>query len=409
MFILSALEIVAYYVVIYNTDERFSKDSKMVMVWSSLMIIEGTLVGYFNVPLRMLWGFLFAVIAFKVLMRIPYLQGLFLHVFVIVILATVQICQMVVLLIVKNTTYSFFNGVIINSILIVAVYFIVRIFPLNKVLVFYLKKQSFINTLMFVLLVPVVFYSIIWDSNQANSWQYVSLIFTAIIIWTLIVIILFLEIVKINEGRKIAKIYNEYYPILERLIDEVKTKQHDYKNHLQALYSIAELDRNTQIATYIEDVMQTSYKNEKFLNTNNNIISALLYSKNSELQSKNIEFEFIYDMPLPSYPLKDYEMVEVIGNLIDNAKDAALVSGDRDKRITITMKNDSDHKIIEVANTGLPISQDMINNILKKGYSTKGDNRGYGLYNINKIVESYYGKIEIVNSVGWITVTLVFP
>ncbi|MFT5875328.1 MAG: two-component system sensor histidine kinase AgrC [Clostridium sp.] len=46
------------------------------------------------------------------------------------------------------------------------------------------------------------------------------------------------------------------------------------------------------------------------------------------------------------------------------------------------------NNIVEVRNSGKTISPDKIENIFKRGFSTKeGNNRGYGLYNIKKIAE----------------------
>ncbi|NMM61772.1 GHKL domain-containing protein [Clostridium sp. P21] len=36
-----------------------------------------------------------------------------------------------------------------------------------------------------------------------------------------------------------------------------------------------------------------------------------------------------------------------------------------------------------------------ISSILKKGFSTKGENRGYGLYNVKKIVKNSGGKLQL--------------
>jgi two-component system sensor histidine kinase AgrC len=246
--------------------------------------------------------------------------------------------------------------------------------------------------------------------DQANHWRYILLGLTLIIIWTLMVIIVFFVIVKVKEGRKINKIYTDYNPILERLIDETRTKQHDFKNHIQAIYSIAEMDKHTKIIKYIDDIILTSTKkNENFLNTNNGIISSLLFSKSCEMNSMGIEFEFKYDMPLPVYPLKDNEMVKVLCNLVDHARDATLFAENSNKKISITMKKKDHNKMIMITNTGIPISQEIISNILKKGYSTRSKNSGYKLYNVNKIIKKYGGKIEIVNSINMITVIVMLP
>ena len=51
--------------------------------------------------------------------------------------------------------------------------------------------------------------------------------------------------------------------------------------------------------------------------------------------------------------------------------------------------------VIEVSNSVSNFTEDMIPSISKIRFSTKGTGRGYGIYNINKIVNKYKGKINM--------------
>ena len=42
---------------------------------------------------------------------------------------------------------------------------------------------------------------------------------------------------------------------------------------------------------------------------------------------------------------------------------------------------------------GLNINNEDLEKFFKKGFSSKGDNRGYGLYNVKKIINKYNGSI----------------
>ena len=52
---------------------------------------------------------------------------------------------------------------------------------------------------------------------------------------------------------------------------------------------------------------------------------------------------------------------------------------------------------IEVSNESEMINERMIKEFFKKGYSDKGENRGYGLYNVKKICEEYGAAIICKN------------
>lgn len=405
--ILITLETVFIMIMAYKIDPRMKKNNKKIPVWAFGIAVEAQIASIFEIPFRMFWGIIVMVILLKLLMKIPIIQGVFINIMITIAGFFTQAIMMIPLYALHRTTYTFDNGLIVNVGMILILLIISIKLPIDKAMPFYMERQRLINTLIMIIIVPLVLYSVIWDSNQTTSWQYISLVFTGIIIWTLVVVIVFLEILKIKENKKITQIYNEYNPILQNLIDEVRTKQHDYKNHIQALYSMAELNSDTRITEYIDGLLQNTNNHEQFLKTNNYVVSALLYSKSRELEDKGIQFKFQHDQPLPEYPLKDYELVEVIGNLIDNARDAtqALVS---EQKVEIKMKRIDNISFIEVSNTGLPIQQTELNNFIKKGFSTKGKNRGYGLYNVNKTVQNYFGTIEVTNISGITTITLAF-
>ena len=56
--------------------------------------------------------------------------------------------------------------------------------------------------------------------------------------------------------------------------------------------------------------------------------------------------------------------------------------------------------LITVDDTGSGISNDNIENIFKNGFSTKGDGRGTGLYQVKTMVENFGGKITVESQEG---------
>lgn len=405
--VLTSLETIFSMIIAFKIDPRIKKNYKKIPIWIIGIIVESTITSQFEIPFRMFWSILFMVLLFSRLMMVPILQGVFISVTITIAGLFTQAILMIPLYALHRTSFTFDNGLIVSFGMIIIILVLSMILPMEKVLTAYMNKKNPINILILIIFVPLVLFRDVWDSSQSTSWQYISLVFTGIIIWTLVVIIVFLEFLKIKENKKITQIYDEYNPILQNLIDEVRTKQHDYKNHIQALYSMAELTSNTKITSYIDGLLLNNNKHEQFLKTSNNVVSALIYSKSREFEDKDIEFEFYHDQPLPQYPLKDYEMVEVIGNLLDNARDATLAL-EGNQKISISMECREGKKVIEVINTGKPIQQAEINNFYKKGFSTKGKNRGYGLFNVNKTVQNYSGTIETTSTSGVTTITLVF-
>ena len=102
-------------------------------------------------------------------------------------------------------------------------------------------------------------------------------------------------------------------------------------------------------------------------------------------------------MSLPSEML-----VTVIGNLLDNAYDSMNDpdNPNEHKELMFGIYSRPGAVLITVDDTGSGISQENLENIFAKGFSTKGEGRGTGLYQIKTMVESFGGTISVESQEG---------
>lgn len=70
------------------------------------------------------------------------------------------------------------------------------------------------------------------------------------------------------------------------------------------------------------------------------------------------------------------------------------------KCINLDFSWEEDILTIEVSDTGPGIKTEEQNEIFTKGYSTKGPNRGVGLYLIRRSLERLGGQIAVISEVG---------
>jgi sensor histidine kinase regulating citrate/malate metabolism len=134
---------------------------------------------------------------------------------------------------------------------------------------------------------------------------------------------------------------------------------------------------------------------ERVLQIDNTVVTAIIYNKINEAAKYNIEFKYTIQGDT-SFPFKDYELSEVLNNLLDNAFDAVLDLDSDSKKVFLNIGQLEGNCIIEIGNTGKRIEFNDIGKIFDAGYTTKsGKDRGYGLHNVKKIVESYGGRIQL--------------
>ena len=111
-------------------------------------------------------------------------------------------------------------------------------------------------------------------------------------------------------------------------------------------------------------------------------------------------------------PKGSHALVTIVGNLIDNAFDAVTYAGE--KRITLRIEcppdNPDGQLVISVADTGRGIAEEHQEKIFAKGFSTKGSNRGIGLYMLLLTLDEVDGSVEIDSRLGHGSVfTVRFP
>ncbi len=197
------------------------------------------------------------------------------------------------------------------------------------------------------------------------------------------------------------RMYLMYAKPLEEFIRDIRGKQHEFDNHLNAI-----LNMHVTIDTYDELVAyQKQYIHELATNPDNSylgllkisnkVLAGFLYSKLKSASDKiNIELFVGKKEIFTNVPEKD--IIEVIGTLIDNAVEACK---DENNQIKIYLTSEHDKLVFVIKNIHdkIPISE--LAQFFERGFSKKQNalERGYGLYNAKRIVNEWNGEIFVQN------------
>jgi two-component system CitB family sensor kinase len=129
-------------------------------------------------------------------------------------------------------------------------------------------------------------------------------------------------------------------------------------------------------------------------------IRAFLAGKMSEATELGVELILAEDSWVPRKLVAPVEVITVLGNLVNNALEAAHEAGERPARVVIDLLSHDDDLVISVANTGDGIPPDRLGGIFTDGVTSRGPDRGLGLAIVRSTAQSLGGNVEITHPGG---------
>lgn len=190
------------------------------------------------------------------------------------------------------------------------------------------------------------------------------------------------------------------------LVDSMRANNHDFTNKLHVILGMIQMGMYDEATAYIQNISMVQRESiSKIMNAvSEPSVAALLIGKIARASELNIKFVLREncsycpsDMKLPSEAL-----VTVIGNLLDNAFDAMNNNADyrAPKELMFGIYSRPGAVLITVDDTGCGIDKQDMDRIFENGYSTKGDGRGTGLYQVKSIVERLGGTVNVESQKG---------
>ena len=190
------------------------------------------------------------------------------------------------------------------------------------------------------------------------------------------------------------------------LVDSMRANNHDFTNKLHVILGLIQMEMYDKAVSYIENITIVQRSTiSKIMNTiQEPAVAALLIGKTARASELNVKFALregcFYsnaDMQLPSELL-----VTIIGNLIENAFEAMNDTMDYDvqKELIFGIYSRPGAVLITTDDTGVGISEENLQRIFDNGFSTKGEGRGTGLYQVKEMVERHGGVISVETQEG---------
>jgi signal transduction histidine kinase len=109
------------------------------------------------------------------------------------------------------------------------------------------------------------------------------------------------------------------------------------------------------------------------------LVDDALKMNSSELARHDIEVTKEFEN-VPPVTVEKHKVLQILVNLVRNAKHACDDSGRLDKRLTLRVTNGNQHLRIAVADNGIGIPSENLARIFNYGFTTRKDGHGFGLH-----------------------------
>ncbi|MGX5770915.1 ATP-binding protein [Microbacterium trichothecenolyticum] len=204
------------------------------------------------------------------------------------------------------------------------------------------------------------------------------------------------------------------YESVRTLGEALRAQTHEHGNRMHTAVSLLELGRTGEA---IEILTETSRQSQELVDQvaarrgGDPTVGALLLGKAAQARERGIEWSAEIDPHAPRSVLTAVDAVSVVGNLIDNAMDAAAAAdAPRWVRVVFGSTASSPAALqVEVSDSGAGVPEPLRERIYEHGFSTKpggAQGRGVGLALVRSIVTSAGGEIELRDDPTTFVVTL---
>ena len=183
---------------------------------------------------------------------------------------------------------------------------------------------------------------------------------------------------------------NKYYEDMSNIVGNLRSLRHDMNNHIGIMLGLVKTKSYVDLKEYLDDIYADARDANDYIFLEDRALTILLNTKIGKATNLNIDMDI--DITISSLPFNSKDMSTIIGNMLDNAIEAASKVKEQ-PFISLTMKKYDKYYTICCRNNFefLPKEED------GRFLTTKKDtaNHGMGISNIKSAMEHYNGKVSI--------------
>ena len=182
--------------------------------------------------------------------------------------------------------------------------------------------------------------------------------------------------------------------------EALRAQAHEAANRLHAVVTLVELGRGPEAVQFgTAELAASQVLTDRLLAAvDEPVLAALLLGKVAQAHERGVQLHISGDTAVCTAFVEPHALITVVGNLVDNAIEAAL-AGVPPRRVVVSICSDDDDLVVRVADTGAGIEEANLEAAFQRGWSTKTADalhgRGLGLALVRQVVRRHDGEIDV--------------
>ncbi len=262
-----------------------------------------------------------------------------------------------------------------------------------------------------IIVLSLIICSMFLGSTIISLEDLVPLFFSLLLVITLLCLSIYQKVVSVLEENMRTRIdaeknalQLEYAANVEDSLNKLSTLRHDFKNHLIILQGYASSDRKDELLNYMQKLTDELSAASDLIKTPSKTLSALLNAKKTECDRAGVAFR--YEGDFRTLTISDYQLVTILGNLLDNALTAAAKCADG--FIELKMHTRASYLEIDCVNNHREQIK-MYRDIYITTKTTRPELHGLGLRSVRSVVAEMNGELEIDHTDDRFHVNILVP
>ncbi|MCK6871442.1 sensor histidine kinase [Enterobacter roggenkampii] len=188
-------------------------------------------------------------------------------------------------------------------------------------------------------------------------------------------------------------------------VDALRAHTHEFMNKLHVILGLLNIKRYDKLEEYI---LQTAHHYQTDIGTiqskvKSPVVAGFLLGKINRAKEVGVTLTLADESQIPDTASEEQVavLITALGNLIENALDA--MEGQQEGEIGLLLHYQNGWLSCEVSDDGPGIDPTQLESIFTKGFSTKGENRGVGLFLARQQIQNLGGDISVESEPGVFT------